>query len=202
MSSIYFQTKRNNMKILKIILTALALLIVGFLLMGVFKSSVTYGNEIKINKPAKEVWAVMMDESKSSLWLEGIKSQELISGTAGEVGAVSKMVMEDIEMMETIAAITKNEHINLKFDADMMTQDMNMWFTEKDGKTTIKSETVAVGKNILWKSIFAMMNSGMVEEDLKVLTNLKKVVEENTTDYFPAPMVETMEDAAIDANQQ
>ena len=42
----------------------------------------------------------------------------------------------------------------------------------------------------------------MKEQDLKMMTSLKKVVEENTTDYFPPPVVETVEDAAIDANQQ
>ena len=194
------------MKILKGILAVLALLVVGFFLIGVFKPSVTYGNEIEINKSAKETWAVMMDQSKSAQWLDGLKSQELVSGEAGKIGAVSKTIMEPegepmFEMMETILAVKENEHIHLAFDADMMTQDVNMYFSEKGGKTTIKSEAIAKGKTMFWRSLFAIMRSGMIEQDLKMMTNLKKLVEENTTDYFPSPVVETIEDATINATQ-
>lgn len=45
------------------------------------------------------------------------------------------------------------------------------------------------------RSVFALMQSGMQEQDLKMWTNL-------TTNYFPSTVVETVEDATMDATQQ
>lgn len=185
------------MKILKYLLGVLAILAVGFMLLGVFKPSVTYGNEIEINKPLKESWAVMMDASKANLWVDGIKSMELISGKEGEVGAVSKILMapkgeDEFEMMETITAVDVNKHHGLAFDTDFMDVKWDAYLSEKDGKTIIRTEALAKGKGMFMKSMFALMGSSMTQEDLKMMTSLKKAIEENTTDYFPAPVLEAV----------
>lgn len=179
------------MKILKYFLGIIVILSIGFILIGVFKPTVSYGSELEINKPAKEAWAVMNDQSKIALWLTGHKSTELISGTAGEVGAVSKIIMipqgteDEMIMTETITANKKNEHMGMAFDADIMSSTLDMYFTEKDGKTIMRSDAIASGKGMIMKSMFGLMQSSMAKEDLKIMTNLKKVIEENTTDYFP-----------------
>lgn len=197
------------MKILKYALVIIAVLAIGFLLIGVFKPKVNYGSELEINKPIEEAWAVMMDESKMADWLTGFKSAELLSGTKNEVGAVSKIVMhppgEDLmEMTETITAMKENKHMGMKFDMDIMSSTLDMYFTEKDGKTIMKSEAEATGSNILMKSMLAMMSSQMQEQDLLIMTNLKKVIEENTTDYFPTPVSEVtnIEENASTEDQQ
>lgn len=195
------------MKILKYLLGVIAILLIGFILIGVFKPTVSYGSELEINKPAKEVWAVMQDESKMHLWLDGYKNSELISGTAGQVGAVSKITIipegeEKMEMIETITAMKENEHMGIALDIEMMTSTLDMYLTEKDGKTILRSDAVATGKGMFWKSMFAFMGSSMAEEDLKIMNNMKKVIEENTTDYFPQPKMEAneTEDAAMETD--
>lgn len=186
------------MKYLKYLLGIIAVLAIGFILIGVFKPTVSYGSEMQINKPAKEAWAVMMDESKMSQWLTGFKSAELISGTKNEVGAVSKITIHaegepELVMEETITAMKENEHMGMAFDMEMMSSKLDMYFEEKNGKTIFRSKAESQGKGIFWKSMFALMGSTMAEENLKTMENLKKVIEENTTDYFPAPAA----DAAI-----
>jgi len=140
----------------------------------------------------------MNDESKMHLWLEGYKSSELISGTKGEVGAVTKMIMapegeDEMVMTETITTNKENEHMGMALDADFMNSTLDMYFSEKDGKTIIRSDAVATGKGMFMKSMFAFMGSAMAKEDLKIMNNMKRVVEENTTDYFPQPKMEANE---------
>ncbi|MEM6965310.1 MAG: SRPBCC family protein, partial [Bacteroidota bacterium] len=165
------------------------------LLVGVFKPTVNYGSELEINKPVEEAWAVMMDESKMADWLIGYKSAELLSGTKNEVGAVSKIIMhppgeEMMEMKETITAMKENEHLGMKFEMDLASSTLDMYFEEKNGKTIMRSKAAATGGNIFMKSMLAMMSSQMRQQDEEIMNNLKKVIEENTTDYFPAPVSE------------
>ena len=186
------------MKILKYLIGILAFLIIGFILIGVIKPTISYGNEIEVNKPVQEAWAVMTDESKTKLWLTDLKSSELLSGKAGEVGAVSKIIMapegeDEMVITETITANKKNEHMGFAFDADVMKSNLDLYFFEKNGKIFIRSNAIATGKGMIWKSIFAISKSFMLESDLKIMNNLKKVIEENTTDYFPQPKIEATE---------
>lgn len=186
------------MKILKYLLGTIAVLFIGFILIGVFKPSISYGSELEINKSVKEAWAVMNDESKTHLWLTGLKSSELVSGTVGEVGAVTKIVMapegaEAMEMTETITAKKENEHMGLAFEADIVSSTLDMYFTEKDGKAIVRSSAVAHGKGMIMKSLMPIMKSAMQKSDLEIMANLKKVIEENTTDYFPQPKMEANE---------
>ena len=54
------------MKYLKYILGILALLIIGFFLLGLIKSEVSYDCEVMVDKPLAESWAVSQDEEKMS----------------------------------------------------------------------------------------------------------------------------------------
>ena len=66
------------MKILKYILIAILVLTILFFAVGFIQPSVSYGHEITVDKPLKEVWAVTQDASKYDQWLEGFKSIELM----------------------------------------------------------------------------------------------------------------------------
>lgn len=194
------------MKILKYLFGLIAILFIGFILIGIFKPSISYGSEIEINKSVKEAWAVMNDESKTQLWLTGLESSELVSGTTGEVGAVTKIIMasegsKTMKMIETIIAKKENEHLRLAFEADIVSSTLDMYFIEKDGKTFVRSSAIAKGKRMFMKSMMPFLKSTMQESDLKIMTNLKNVIEENTTDYFPAPQIEVSKipDADLDS---
>ena len=161
------------MKILKYALGIIGILLIGFLLMGVFKSEVSYTNEITVDKSIKEAWGVMQDESKTKDWVTGMKSMELVSGNNNEVGSVRKIIMDnngkDMEIMETLMALKEFEHIGMKFDNDFMDTRYDMYVSEKDGKTVIRAESVSKGKGMFARSMFAISGSTMKEEDMKML---------------------------------
>ncbi len=189
------------MKLLKIILGIILLLFILFLLAGVFTPSISYTSEVTVNKPVKEAWAVMQDESKLSQWITGFVKSELVEGTAGQVGTVSNIYVSDsgkeMIMTETIKKIEPEKSMAMLFHMDFMDMDYEMNLEPQGDKTVIKSSSNTTGNHILAKSMIALMKGGFKTQEDTNMNKLKKVIDENTTDYFPAP-VEVMEDGVIE----
>jgi uncharacterized membrane protein len=190
------------MKILKYLLYGIGVLFILFFALGLMKPQVKYGHEITVDKSIKEAWAVTQDETKNSEWLEGFKSIELISGDKGAVGSKYKVVVnsgedqEDFVMTETIVSLVENEHITLHFDSDMMDFDQTISFREADGKAIVKTESTVSGKGIIMRSMFATMQTifgTFQSQEEKNINALQKVINENTKDYFPTPVVTDIE---------
>lgn len=186
------------MKILKYLLYLIIALVFIFIAVGFLKPTVSYGHEITVNKSAKEAWAVQQDKSKLAEWLKGFKSIDLISGEEGQVGSKYKVVVNpgegqpDFEMIETVVSFKEFEHINLSFDSDMMVFNQITSFAETDGKTTIKTDSKIDGKGMMMRSMFALMEmlrGSFQAQEVENIENLKTVIEENTTDYYPAPVI-------------
>lgn len=184
------------MKILKYLLYFVVGLVLLFLLIGFIKPSVSYGHEITVDKPVQEAWAVHQDETKFDQWLTGFKSIDLISGEEGAVGSKYKVVVDpgegqpDFEMIETLTAKEEFDHISMDFDSEMMFFEQTTSFLETDGKTTIKTDSKVSGKGMIMRSMFALMEmlgGSFQTQEEKNIDALKKVIEANTTDYYPAP---------------
>jgi len=178
------------MKYLKYFLVLVGLLLLIFFGKGLLTPNISYISEISVDKPIKEAWAVMSDESKTDQWLKGITAMEHVSGTKNSVGAVTKYTFtengQESFIEETITSITPNEHIAMDFlMEDVMEMDYKVEFSEKDGKTHIQSSTTTTGIGIIMKSIVSFMTGSMQSQEDENMNNLKVLIEGNTTDYFP-----------------
>ena len=177
------------MKYLKYILGLIAILIIGFFLMGIIKPKLAYDCEIIVAKPAAESWAVVQDEEKMSEWLPGFQKIEHLSGTPGTVGAVSLVYFDNdgqqMSIRETITDIVPDKSISMTFEDDFMNMDYKMYLTSIDGKTKISSSTTAIGNGMVSKSIMALMGNSIKAQEETNLTNLKKTIEKNSKNYFP-----------------
>ncbi|MCK8523446.1 SRPBCC family protein [Aquimarina sp. D1M17] len=175
------------MKYLKYLLFVVIAIALVFFGKGLFTPSVYYEREVVINKPVKEVWAVMSDESKLPDWIEGFVKTELVSGTPNTVGAVSKVYVEDqgqeMVMEEIITKIKPEELMAMTFTMDFMNMDYEISMEEKDGKTSIKSKSTTVGNGIFAKSMISFMKGSMKDQEDENLNKLKLIVEENTKNY-------------------
>jgi len=186
------------MKFLKYILYVFLVLVVIFFAFGIFKPTVTFGHEITVDKPVKETWAIAQDESKFDQWLDGFKSMELISGEKGKPGSKYKVVVNpgegepDFVMIETFKSVKEYELIEMSFENDDMLMDYSVSHTESNGKTTIKTHAKSRAKGIMLRSMFAIMDmfGAFNAQEAKNIEALKKVIEENTTDYYPEPKIE------------
>jgi len=186
------------MKYLKYLLYLVLVLAGIFFGKGLLTPSVYYESEIVVNKSAKESWAVMSDETNLPKWIKGFIRTELVSGTPNTVGAISNVYVDEggkeMMMKETVTAIKLYEQLGMNFSMDFMDMDYEMLFKEKeDGKTTITSKSTTVGNGILAKSIISFMPGSMKAQEDENMNTLKGLIEGNTKDYFPEPVV-----AAID----
>ncbi len=177
------------MKILKYILGILALLVLLFILIGVFASEISYDCEITVDKSLAESWAVSQDEEKLADWLDGFVSMEHVSGPKNEVGGVSDVVISDdgqeFTIRETITEIVPNESISMTFTSDYSHMDYTLRMADAGGKTKISSNTTMSGKGMLNKSLFSLMRGMIKGQEETNLANLKRTIEENTKNYFP-----------------
>jgi len=100
-------------------------------------------------------------------------------------------------MKETIKAIKPEEMIAMNFHMEgMMDMEYEMHIKENNGKTTITSKSTTAGVGLFSKIMVSFMKGMMKTQEDKNLNSLKKLVDENTTDYFPElEMVQEMEPA-------
>jgi len=179
------------MKYLKIFLGILLVLIILFFVKGMIAPKVSYESTITVNKSAAESWAVMSDQSKMSKWIKGFLRSELVSGTENTPGAVSHVYVDnggkEIMMKETIVSVNESDHLKMKFSMDMMDMDYEIRFKEEGANTVITTSSETIGNGMFNKSIVSFMSSLMKTQEDENLSSLKKLIEENTTDYFPVP---------------
>ncbi len=182
------------MKYLKYFLGLILILMLIFFGLGLLTPSIYYESEVVVNKSAKEAWAVMNDEKNLPNWIKGFKRTELISGTANTVGSVSNVYVEEngqeMIMKETIKDVVPNELLSMVFTMDIMNMDYDMVFAQEGEQTTITSKSTTKGNGLFAKSIVYFMAGTMKAQEDENLNNLKKIIEENTVDYFPEAMME------------
>jgi len=177
------------MKYLKYIFGILAILTIGFFLLGLINPKLSYECEIVVDKSLVESWSVSQDEEKMSDWLDGFQKIEQVSGTPGTVGSISDVYFtsdgQEMTIRETITNIIPNESISMSFTSDFMDMDYKLAMIPIDGKTKISSSTTAIGNGMVSKSIMALMGSSIKTQEETNLINLKKTIEKNSKNYFP-----------------
>ena len=129
-------------------------------------------------------------------WLPGFVKSEPVSGTPGTVGAVANVHFNEngteTVIKETVTSLVPNEKLGMTFSVeDFMDMEYEISTREVDGKTTMTSKTTTVGNGLISKSIVALMKGTMQTQEDTNMAALKKLIEENTTDYFPVAVDST-----------
>lgn len=175
------------MKIIKYILLAIIFLVILFFAMGLMNPSIKYGAKITVDKPLEETWEFTQDETHYHKWLEGYQSMELIEGEHNQVGSRYKVIVQpapdqpEFEMIETIKAIKENDFVTLHFDSDMMDFEQTIYHSFSNGKTTVRSDSEVIGKNLVMRSMFALMETlggSFTTQEQKNFDALKIALEE------------------------
>jgi hypothetical protein len=183
------------MKYLKYLLGIILLIGVLFFGRGLLTPEVSYENLVEVNKPAKEAWAVMSDETKMSEWISGFIKTEQVSGTPNTIGAVANVYIEEggeeMVMQETITNLKPNEVMAMNFTMDFMDMDYEIEFSESDGNTAIKSKSITRGNSLFARSMISFITGAMKKQEDENLSNLKRLIEANTNNYFPGTQTES-----------
>lgn len=171
-------------KPLNIVLLGIVLVTSGFLLLGVFVPKVSYSTEVVVNKPVDETWDAFMNQDLMSKWLEGLQSIKVIKGDATTPGSTYevKVIQQDQEivMTETLTDYKEKELYAFTLDGNGMTSTQEVKFEpEGTNQTKVTVNSVAEGKGVFMKSIFALSKSMLQTNSDKTYNSFKKVVEKN-----------------------
>ncbi len=185
------------MKALKYLVGVVFLLLIGFLLLGLFSPSIQYSNGIEVSKGADEAFAVMMDETKMDKWLPGYKGSKLIKGQPNEPETQYEITMEHdgeiMNMLETVKAYEPGKRYAFHLSNDVLESDMDILFTPKgEKKAVLNSSTQLRGNNLIYRALFVLMKKSMSRQDADNMARLKSVIESNTTDYFAQPAADPL----------
>lgn len=157
------------------------LVVVGLLIFGWMNPHVENETTVEINKPRDVVWTYFSDPSKMGEWLPGFKKIETISGNPNEPGSKFRLTFDDqgteMTMIETNKEVRPPEFMAMNLDHEIMSNDVEISLEERNGKTILTQKEKIVGKNIVWRILFAAMRSSMQERSEEVLTKLKQNIE-------------------------
>lgn len=185
---IFFNAKKQDvMKFLKYSLLILAILIFGFLAVGILKPTATYEHEVMVEKSRQEAWAVFQDPEKLPDWLSGFERMEHVSGTPGAVGAVSRVYFtengESMSVEETILDLQPPTYMKMRYVSDFMDMDYEVRLSEQDGATRLQSRTTVQGNGLFAKSMLAFMGGTLLQQEIDNMTKLKTAIEQNAKTY-------------------
>ena len=122
---------------------------------------------IDIDAPIDHVVSVFKNPDNLKHFQDGFISKELLSGTEGEKGAVSKMTYEKLELQETILISNLPEEFLALYEHKHMTNTMSVSFVElSDSKTRYSSEIEYTKFNGLFIKVIAKLFPGMFKKQV------------------------------------
>jgi hypothetical protein len=167
----------------KYIKIVLAVIILIFLLMlpGIIKPTVSYENEVHINKPVDISFMVFTDPSKMEEWLTGFKKMEWIQGMPAMPGSLMRLTLEingrEVEITEEVLAFEWNRRFAFRLHHKKIKVDCDYTFVASDMNSKIKSSMMVQGKNVFWRTINVFMKGKMQKQNQEDLEKLKAVIE-------------------------
>lgn len=140
-----------------------------------------YKTEIEINKPIQSVISLFDNADNMGKWMEGLQSFEHLSGTAGQVGAKSKLVFQmgkrKVEMIETILTRNLPEEFSGTYELDGIYNIIKNRFVKiSENKTKYITENEFQFKGFM-KFIAFLLPGIFKKQSLKHLEAFKKFAE-------------------------
>jgi carbon monoxide dehydrogenase subunit G len=140
-----------------------------------------YSTELIIDLPRDKVVELFNNEENLFKWLKGLESFDHISGTKGEEGAVSKMVVKsgkrEMEMKETIMKVNLPEGINFLYEGKgVQNWNDHTFVNEGDSQTKWTQNNVFKMKGAM--KIFGFLMPGMFKKQTaKHMNDFKEFAE-------------------------
>ncbi len=140
-----------------------------------------YSVSITIDKPVDEVIALFDNVDNMKKWMDGLESYKSISGTAGEVGAKSRMEFKmgkrEIKMVETITAKNLPEEFTATYEAKGVFNIVKNSFEPlPSNKTKYSTEQEFQFKGFM-KLIGLLMPGAFKKQSMKYLKDFKAFAE-------------------------
>ncbi|MCB9252914.1 MAG: SRPBCC family protein [Flavobacteriales bacterium] len=141
-----------------------------------------YSLSNEIHKPLEEVIAKFKDPEGVKHWMEGLQTIEPVSGTPGEVGAVTNFYFlyknKEMKIEETILEQNLPKQIKFAYRSGMGYNEVEMQF-EKISENKVKQTSNNYFEFKGFMKLMSFLFAGMFKKQtLKYMTAFKKYCEE------------------------
>ena len=138
--------------------------------------------ETIINKPRADVWKAFDNVENMSKWQPTLISHELIEGTPGQLGAVSKLTYKqgerEFSLIERITHRDEPNHFNGVYENDFADNTVKNIFIERGKDQTLwVVETEFKFKTMLMKVMGNVMKKNYVKRTERDMQRFKEMVE-------------------------
>ena len=138
--------------------------------------------ELTIERPRAEVWNIFADTENLKKWQPTLKSIEVVSGTPGQPGAVSKLTYEEnkreFSLAEKIIHREKPHRLDSSYENEFAHNTDRNTFTEADpDKTLWVLETEYKFKTPIMKITGLLMKRNFVRRAYRDMERFKEFAE-------------------------
>jgi uncharacterized membrane protein len=136
---------------------------------------------IEVNLPVDKVFDLFLDKEKFPAWKIGFVKYEVLSGTPGMVGCVTKLIYKKFVMIETVLQNNKphqytTQYDHMQKDSVMLVHKAINKFTPVGDSTRIEVESEVVKTNnfftALMMKLFAKVGEKQFHDQLKLFKAL------------------------------
>ena len=138
--------------------------------------------ELLINKPRTQVWEFFSDHEKAKLWQPSLSGVELVGGTPGPTGAISKWTYVENErefsLTEKILHCEEPSRFESLFENKFASNIVNNRFVEQSENETLwVMETTYTFNTLLMKLLGPVLKKNYVARSQKDMERFKELVE-------------------------
>lgn len=169
------------MKTLKKTGILLGIVLLAFIVLGLFLDKQQYQVETKINRPIEEVFQLFNNHNRLSEWLLEVKSFEAIVETPEKIGSEYKITVDNegkvVELIEKLTNYKENELVEIEFEAEWMHKYNHYSFSKSGSGTEILAKHSVEGTNPFAKSMFLFFTKTFQKIDATNLERFKVFAE-------------------------
>ncbi len=157
------------------------LLMAGYLLPGMISNSISFKNEISIDKPSSKVFLYLIFPGHLKLWLDDFEKAEMIGnlikdGMGNQFIVTYKLMGRRTNFMVEITHFKNNREISFVAHPPNMEVLIDMKFIEKDDSSLLISSTFT-GESLLSRSALFFIKPWLRHDFEKDLKQLKSLME-------------------------
>ena len=149
---------------------------------GVFEGEMKFKLESVINKPLTDVWKAFENPESLSKWQPSLTKVELLSGTQGQSGAVSKLTYEEggreFSLVEKVTYRDEPNQFDNVYENDFTDNPMRNKFVERSENQTLwVVEAEYKFKTFAMKLLGPLLKRNFVRRTQKDMERFREFVE-------------------------
>lgn len=168
-------------KLLKFVLLIVLLVVLVGVGVGYAVPEIEYTVTVDVDRPPQEVWDAFHDPSKTTEWVQGLASVELVEGEPMAVGSRYQMVFdengEQVVMEEILEIVEAPERFAFKTSHEVMDMNAETTFEANGDGTRIVSHVTMRGNDLVTRAMMPLMKGMIAERQTGDLEALKALVE-------------------------